>query len=262
MASTASVSAIVTRQSLLYTVFRRVDNGTDLQITNERLAMKRIENISRSGVNKQSLTICVDFKTTFKDVMFLRSELETFLKENPRDYQPTLALSVINLHELNKLELSIAFTHKSNWSNERLRATRSSKFMCALVAAVRKVPIYQPGGSKPFLGDEGRPLYTASIGEATAAAKAAADKKKREEARIDAPEKEATVDEEAQKKAEKEKKNKQDEEVARKGLTKVPAVDKPVNHDDAASLGIDTLLNHKTTGLRTSISGPPAMFHQ
>jgi small-conductance mechanosensitive channel len=261
MAATSSVSAVVTRQSLLYTVFQRVDDGTDLQITNERLAMKRIENISRSGVNRQKLTFSVDFKTTFKDIMFLRSELEGFLKENNRDYQPTLGLSVVNIYELNKLELSVSFTHKSNWSNERLRASRSSKFMCALVTAVRKIPLYQPGGSRPLLGDEGRPLFTATISDAEAAAKVAADKKKRADARIDAEEKEA-ADEAARKKAEKEMADKEAEEAARKCLTKVPVVDKPVSHDDAASTGVETLLQHMSTGLRTSVSGPAGMFYQ
>ena len=52
MAANASVSAIITRQSLLYTALRRVNNGTDIQITNERLAMKRIENISGYIVSK------------------------------------------------------------------------------------------------------------------------------------------------------------------------------------------------------------------
>jgi small-conductance mechanosensitive channel len=264
MAANASVSAIATRQSILYTVFRRVDNGTDIQITNERLAMKRVENISRSGVNKQSLTFNVDFKTSFKDIMFLRSELEGFLKENHRDYQPTLGLSVISLHDLDKLELSVSFTHKSNWSNERLRASRSSKFMCALVAATRKIPLYKPNASKPVLGDDARPMYTVALSGAEAAAKAAADKKKREGVRIDAvggEEKEA-ADEAARQKAEKARADAEAEEAARKGLTKVPVVEKPVNHDAAEDKGVQALLQHKGTGLRTSVSGPAGMFYQ
>jgi small-conductance mechanosensitive channel len=263
MAANASVSAIVTRQSLLYTVFRRVDNGTDIQITNERLAMKRIENISRSGVNKQALTFNVDFKTTFKDIMFLRSELEAFLKENHRDYQPTLGLSVVSLHDLEKLELSVSFTHKSNWSNERLRASRSSKFLCALVAATRKIPLYKPNASKPLLGEDGRPLYTVAITNAEAAAQVAADKKKRDEARIDAAGKQQeAADEEARRKAEKTRADAVAEGAAREGFTKVPAVDKPVGHGDEESQVVETLLRHVGKGLRTSVSGPAGMLHQ
>jgi len=33
-----------------------------------------------------------------------------------------------------------------NWSNETVRAARRSKFMCALVLALRKVPDLSPGG--------------------------------------------------------------------------------------------------------------------
>lgn len=261
MTANISVSAIVTRQSILYTVFRRVDNGTDIQITNERLAMKRIENISRSGVNKQALTFNVDFKTTFRDIMFLRSELEAFLKENHRDYQPTLGLSVVNLHDLEKLELSVSFTHKSNWSNERLRASRSSKFMCALVAATRKIPLYKPNASRPVLGEDARPMYTVMITDAEAAAKVAADKKKREEVRIDAAEREA-ADEAARQKAEKANVEAEAEEAAQKGLTKVPVMGKPVSHDDAEIKGVQTLLQHAGMGLRMSVSGPAGMFYQ
>jgi hypothetical protein len=67
---------------LLYTLFRRVDNGTDLQVTNERLILVRVENISRSGVNKQKISISVDFKTSFKDLMFLCSELKASSSKN------------------------------------------------------------------------------------------------------------------------------------------------------------------------------------
>jgi small-conductance mechanosensitive channel len=53
MAGSLSVGAVVKRQSLLYTVYRRLDNGADMQFSNERLINMRIENISRSGNNRQ-----------------------------------------------------------------------------------------------------------------------------------------------------------------------------------------------------------------
>ncbi len=270
MAATNAVSCIVVRQSLLFTIFRRIDNGTDLQINHERLAAKRIENISRSGLNKQQLTICVDFKTSFKDIMFLRSQLESFLAQNPRDYEPTLGLSVTSIHELNKLELSVSFTHKSNWSNERLRASRSSKFMCALVAAIRMIPLMKPGGSGGSIGDEGKPMYTVQITDSEAAEKVKADKKKKADARWDAIKEEKTEeDEEKRKKAEekaaKEKAEQEAEEAALREMTIVPTVP-TVQHDEAEaqSTGVDTLIKHVSTGLRSKSAsqGPAGMFYQ
>ena len=137
----------VKRISLLFTVFKRVDNGKDLQVSNERLNMKRIENVSRSGANREEVSVVVDFNTTFTDIQNLKSEIQAFLvsKENRRDYHPGCSVRVTSIYEMNKLEIKVGFTHKSNWSNEELRAARSSKFMCALVAAIRRIPMAKPG---------------------------------------------------------------------------------------------------------------------
>jgi small-conductance mechanosensitive channel len=145
--ATIRVSVVVTRISILFTVFRRIDNGKDLQMSNDKLNVKRIENISRSGLNREEVSVFVDFNTTFTDIQYLKSELSAFLsaRENRRDYRPECELRVTSIYEMNKLELKCAFTHKSNWSNEELRAARSSKFMCALVAIIRKINIAKPG---------------------------------------------------------------------------------------------------------------------
>ena len=258
------VSAIVTRQSILYTVFRRIDNGCDLQITNERLAQKRIENMTRSGVNREQRTIFVDFKTSFVDLMFLRTELEAFLKDNARDYLPVLGLSIANLHELNKLELRVSVTHKSNWSEERLRATRSNKFMCALLATVRKIPLQNPTGLRQ--GDEARPIYHVNIDSEEGRANTNAAKKKAAESRIDFANptpKEGEVErpatgEEAGTAAVRMRKEKEESEAkeseARAGLTKIPELQKTVVWDEvneSTSVKVNEMVKHVSTGLRT-----------
>lgn len=161
--STQSVSLVVKRQSLLYTVFRRVDNLSDLQIANDQLSQRRIENITRSGFNRQSVVMLIDFGTSFRDLMSLREELEGFLEhpDNRRDYQPGLSLSIVNVRELDRMELKCAFNHKSNWSNESLRSARSMKFMCKLVSAIRRVQV----GGPPPVGDERRPNYTVMVSD-------------------------------------------------------------------------------------------------
>ncbi|KAJ4305964.1 hypothetical protein N0V88_000754 [Collariella sp. IMI 366227] len=144
--SNQCVSLVVVRTSLLYTVFKRVDNWMELQAGNEWLQQCRIENVTRSGANRQPVTMLIDINTSFKDLQYLRSEMESFLKqpENKRDYMPNLALGIVSVGELTKLELRCIFTHRTNWSNEPLRAARSMKFMCALVAALRRIPIRRP----------------------------------------------------------------------------------------------------------------------
>ena len=148
VASTARTSVVVERISILYTIFRRIDNGKELQMSNERLNMKRIENVSRSGANREEILIFVDFNTTFTDIENLKAHLTQFVraKENTRDYQPNVEIRLNNIYEMNKLELVCSFYHKSNWANEELRAARSSKFKCALLSVIRNMPLAKPGG--------------------------------------------------------------------------------------------------------------------
>ncbi|GJN78578.1 hypothetical protein PLIIFM63780_002072 [Purpureocillium lilacinum] len=158
----------VKRQSLLYTVFRRLDNNSELQIANDQLYQKGIDNYTRSGINRQSLSMFVDFRTSFKDLAKLRTILDKFLFDNPRDYVPgSLALNVTSLHELNKMELRLGFTHRNNWSDDKLRSQRSNKFHCALISACRAVPLYRPGKMLPSAGDNGNPVYTVQLNTTT-----------------------------------------------------------------------------------------------
>jgi len=147
VAATLSTPVVVKRISILFTVFKRVDNGKDLQMSNDRLNIKRIENISRSGANREEVAVYVDFNTTFTDIQNLKSEVTAFLtnRDNSRDYQPGCQVRVTSICEMNKLEIKVGFTHKSNWSNEELRAARSSKFMCYLVAVIRRLQLAKPG---------------------------------------------------------------------------------------------------------------------
>ena len=158
IAATLKTSVVVERISILYTVFRRIDNGKELQMSNDRLNMKRIENITRSGANREEISVYVDFNTTFTDIENLKAELHDFLRarENTRDYQPHCEIRLNSIFEMNKLELVCSFYHKSNWANEELRAARSSKFKCALLTAIRRLPISKPGSmpAPPMQRDE------------------------------------------------------------------------------------------------------------
>ncbi|PMD15604.1 hypothetical protein NA56DRAFT_709736 [Hyaloscypha hepaticicola] len=105
--------------------------------------------------------------TTFDEIEHLTNELESFVvaDENRRDYQPDLKVEVLNVGDMSKLDLRINLWYKSNWSNETLRVARRSKFMCALLATLRKVQIIAPGGGDVALGDAGRPAWSVSVSE-------------------------------------------------------------------------------------------------
>lgn len=171
--------------SLLFTVFRRVSGtnvGRMVQIPNIVLNTLWIENVSRSKAMNEQLTIYIDFATSFEDVQLLKNEMLIFVtdKDNSRDFQPDIDVEVMGTTDMSKLELKVEIRHKSNWSNESVRAARRSKFMCALVAALKRVPINPPGGAGAAIGFPSNPGYSVTVSDEWAAkarddASAAAD---------------------------------------------------------------------------------------
>ncbi|ETN43442.1 uncharacterized protein HMPREF1541_02601 [Cyphellophora europaea CBS 101466] len=161
---------VVDRISLLYTIFRRVKDHRRTQVPHIVLNSLWIDNISRSKAMREQLSIYVSFDTTLEDVELLKKEMEAFVadKDNSRDFQPQVNIELTGIAEMSKLELKVEIIHKSNWANETLRASRRSKFMCALVLALRKVPIFGPGGGGAPAGDKANPTYSVAISDSEA----------------------------------------------------------------------------------------------
>jgi small-conductance mechanosensitive channel len=161
---------VVTRISLLYTTFRRVDTSRSVQVPNAVINTLWVENISRSPAMSERLTFSVSPGTSFDDIETLRRELHAFvsLPENKRDYYPDLDVELLSVGDLKQLDLRVEIQHKTNWSDESLRAYRRSKFMCALLSAMRKVPIAGPGGDGPEKGTLQNPNYAVSVPEQVA----------------------------------------------------------------------------------------------
>ncbi|KAL2065215.1 hypothetical protein VTL71DRAFT_2884 [Oculimacula yallundae] len=162
----------VEEMSLLYTVFRRITDLELIQIPNITLNSLWINNISRSRGLMERIELFISFDTSISDIEALRQEMENFVtaSENVRDFQPEIVLRCVGLGSMDKLQLQLEVRHKSNWAIEAIRATRHSKLMCALVLAMRKVPILGPGGGGAPLGDPSNPAYSVAVSDEIAVA--------------------------------------------------------------------------------------------
>lgn len=132
-----------------------------------------IDNLTRSKAMKEVVEVNISYDTSFEDVELLRLELEKFVRhpDNSRDFQQDLVIGIGSVGDCDKLTLKIVMKHKSNWHNEAVRATRRSKFMCALALALKKVPIFGPGaGGPPELGSSDNPTYAVNVDDSFAAA--------------------------------------------------------------------------------------------
>ncbi|KAF2167035.1 hypothetical protein M409DRAFT_22473 [Zasmidium cellare ATCC 36951] len=175
--------------SLLFTVFRRASGlktGQLCQYPNIVLNSLALDNISRSKAMTEQVTLDISFDTSFDDIQILKNELKNFVtdKEHNRDFQPDLEVEILGTTDMSKLQLKVEIKHKSNWANETLRAARRSKFMCALVAALRAVPIYAPGGGADVAGSAANPNYSVAISDSEAKENAEHTADAREKARL------------------------------------------------------------------------------
>ena len=180
---------VVEHISLLFTVFRRISGqhiGRSVQVPNVILNMQWIENVSRSKAMSEQLTVDVSFDTSFDDLQILKNELLNFVtdKDNSRDFQPEIEVQILGTTDQSKLSLQVEIKHKSNWANETIRQARRSKFMCALVTAMKAVPIYPPGGGFDLAGTAANPTYNVTTTESEAKEHAEATAKEREDARL------------------------------------------------------------------------------
>ena len=162
---------MVEQISLLFTVFRRIDSLKMVQVPNIVLNNLWIENSNRSKAVKEQLDMFISFDTSLEDIDLLRKEMEKFVRnpDNSRDFQSDIVLEVTGIGNMDKLQLKVEIRHKSNWHNETVRAARRSKFMRALVLALRKIPIYSPGGGAEPLGGPTNPSYCVTISDTWAA---------------------------------------------------------------------------------------------
>ena len=177
---------IVQHISLLFTVFKHISTHKRTQVPNAVLNTLWIQNVSRSEAMREQLLIYVSFDTTLEDIQLLRNEMHTFVteKDNSRDFQPNIDVEITGIASMDKMELKVEIRHKSNWSNETVRAARRSKFMCALVLALRKIPIYAPGGGSAALGSADQPSYTVAVSDEQASANRTAYDKTKDAKRL------------------------------------------------------------------------------
>lgn len=187
---------VVQQISLLYTVFKRIDYMKMVQVPNIVLNTMWIENVTRSSAMKEQFELSISFDTSLEDVELLRAEMEAFVQhpDNSRDYQPDIIMECSGVGTMDKMVLKTEIRHKSNWSNETVRASRRSKFFCALVLALRKIPIYGPGGGGDALGDPANPTYSVTVTDEMAAAAREKAAKDKEAQRLVATKKDEVID--------------------------------------------------------------------
>ena len=108
------VRMIVEHISLLYSTFKRVDNGRAIQIPNIINNNNWVDNITRSKQMKEQIEISVNAETSFADIETFKMELMAFLSmdENKRDFHHDVDLQITQCKDLKQIDLMIGVVHK------------------------------------------------------------------------------------------------------------------------------------------------------
>ena len=98
----------------MYSVFKRIDSNSTVQIPHNVANTLWIENVSRSKAMKERLTLSVSATTSNEDILTLRSELQKFVAadENRRDFKPEFDIELVSLGNMQKLDLQVEIRHK------------------------------------------------------------------------------------------------------------------------------------------------------
>ncbi|KAG9959722.1 hypothetical protein KCU61_g7181, partial [Aureobasidium melanogenum] len=166
-----NIDMAVEQISLMYSVFRQIDSGSIVQISNMVNNAAWIRNISRSKPMKESYDFAISAKTKFPAIENLKTELQAFVlaPENRRDFQPAIDVELISVGNLKELKLRVKICQKSNFADDSLYSRRRTKFMCALLSALRKHDIKSPGGGgPPAVGSWENPGYSVAVTDAEA----------------------------------------------------------------------------------------------
>lgn len=108
----------IVRISLLYTVFRTIDNDAISQVSNSEIGKTFVDNITRSGPMKERYQFSISAGTSFQDIEKLRVELENFVQaaENCRDYQTDIDIQLLSIGDMKQLDLRVEIKFKVSHS--------------------------------------------------------------------------------------------------------------------------------------------------
>ncbi|KAF3076877.1 hypothetical protein CFAM422_000252 [Trichoderma lentiforme] len=151
----------VTEISLLYTEFKKMQ-GHIVQAPNSLLNNVFILNQRRSNGLSDVIPLEMRFGTPAHLIDDLKARMLDFVKDNKRDYQPSIITEMTGFKEVRSCTMNMVFFHKSSFQNELLRLNRHNKFVTELMYQMVQVGIEAPLRVDPG-GSREHPMYWANM---------------------------------------------------------------------------------------------------
>lgn len=136
---------LVEHIALLYTVFEQISTGVKTQTANNVLNGRWVDNITRSQIIREKLSIKVAVETSDDKIDQLREIMEGKMEK----WTAKVTIEPVNIVDMQALELQCAVEYKlgsssKEESSENARGQLRSQIMRAWIAALRQVGIRAP----------------------------------------------------------------------------------------------------------------------
>lgn len=105
-------------------------------IANSKLRTEMIVNTRRSPFQSELVRVSVLPSTSREQIKALEAKLLAFLEANPRDYVPRLTINGFTIINKDTMRIEIPLTHRGNFQDSALKASRSSAFILYLKEAL------------------------------------------------------------------------------------------------------------------------------
>jgi hypothetical protein len=112
-----------------------------------------IHNVRRSGPQAEELELSIELDTPQENIDRLEEFLVSWITEHEsRELQPRVWILTREIYDINRLDCSIVFFHKGNWSDGRARFARRTRVMlkiregtmaCGIVLAEKPIRVIE-----------------------------------------------------------------------------------------------------------------------
>ena len=105
------------------------NNNQLVYLSNSHLSKTTIANLRRSGAQGEDCKVAISLDTTRQQILQLERSINDFIMKNPRDYEGTVIINIVDLTNSECMHIQMGIPYKSNLQDDDLRSKRHLRFM-------------------------------------------------------------------------------------------------------------------------------------
>ncbi|KAK1392953.1 Mechanosensitive ion channel protein [Heracleum sosnowskyi] len=134
------VQLVVEEMNILTTTFLRYDNQK-ISYPNSVLATKPISNYYRSPDMGDAIDFCIHISTPVEKIALMKEKIARFIEKNSDHWYPAPMIVVRDIEDMNKLKISLWFSHRINFQDMGKRWERRALVVEEMIKTFKELDI-------------------------------------------------------------------------------------------------------------------------